>query len=259
MHYLGPRLLKAFGAYRPDQITTAMCRAYDAERRADGMKQNTVWTELGYLRSTLKYAHGEGLLDRVPKIWRPTKPDVEMRILTMPEARKLIDSAMAPHIRLALILLLGTGGRVSAILDLTWDRVNFDRGTINLRLDNAETRKGRAVVPMNAATRSALSASHEAALSDHVIEYAGGRVASIKTGFTAAVRRSGIGKVTIHEMRHTAAVTMLEAGIPIAMVGQILGHSNLAVTYRIYGRYDPKHMQGAVDALNFTGLRKAGT
>lgn len=258
MRYLGPRIMLTFGAYRPDQVTTAMCRDYDASRRAEGMKQNTVWTELGYLRSTLKYAEDERLIGRAPKIWRPTKPDVEMRILNLAQARALIEAANAPHIRLALVMLLGTAGRISAVLDLTWDRVDFDRGTINLRLDNAETRKGRAVVPMNPATRAALSAAREAALSDHVIEYGGDRIASIKTGFAAAVKRSGIGKVTIHELRHTAAVTMLGAGVPIEKVGQVLGHSNLATTYRIYGRFMPEQMQDAVNILNFTGLQSRG-
>lgn len=68
-----------------------------------------------------------------------------------------LDACAAPHIRLAVILLLGTAGRAGAILDLTWDRVDFDRGIINLRLADSATRKGRAVVQMNGMTRAALS------------------------------------------------------------------------------------------------------
>ena len=135
--------------------------------------------------------------------------------------------------------------------------MDFGRGTINLRLDDGVTRKGRAVVPMNASTRAALSVAREAALSEYVIEYAGGPVKSIRKGFSAAVERSGIGRVTIHELRHTAAVTMLSAGLPIEMVAQVLGHSNLSVTYRTYGRYLPGQMQDPVDVLNFTEIRKA--
>jgi len=154
-------------------------------------------------------------------------------------------------VRLAITLLLGTGARVGAILDLTWDRIDLERGVINLRIPDAMTRKGRAVVPMNRTTKAALSVASHAALSDHVIEYGGRRVKSIRKGFTAAVDRAGIGHVRIHDLRHTAAVTMLAAGIPIEKVAQVLGHSNTSVTYRTYGRYLPEHMQDAVDSLDF--------
>ncbi len=88
-------------------------------------------------------------------------------------------AATRPHVRLAIILLLGTAARVRAILDLTWDRCDFDRGMIHLRdPDDATPRKGRAVVPMNGMVRAALSEAREGALSNHVIEWAGKPVGS---------------------------------------------------------------------------------
>lgn len=257
MQYTGKAVLAHFGAYRPDQIDKAMCRSYVAAREASGKSTGTIWTELGHLQSTMNYARDTRIIPHAPKIWRPSKPESDKRILNAGEARALIEAAHDPHIRLALILLLGTAGRVGAILDLTWDRVDFERGAINLRLDDGRTRKGRAVVPMNSSVRAALSVAHDAALSDYVVEYAGGPIKSIRTGFYAAVKRAGLGRVTIHELRHTAAVTMLSAGHPIEMVGQMLGHSNLSVTYRTYARYLPQHMQKAADVLNFAEIRRA--
>ncbi|MFP3344549.1 tyrosine-type recombinase/integrase, partial [Halomonas sp. SIMBA_159] len=108
------------------------------------------------------------VIETAPKIWRPANPLTDKRILLAGEARALIDGAIEPHIRLALILLLGTAGRVGAVLVLTWDRVDFDRGTINLRLEDSQTRKGRAVVPMNPSTRAVLDVAYRAALSEHV-------------------------------------------------------------------------------------------
>ena len=46
---------------------------------------------------------------------------------------------------------------MGAVRDLTWDREDFKRGIINLRLDDSRTRKSRAIVPMNSMTRAALS------------------------------------------------------------------------------------------------------
>lgn len=247
MDYTGKAVLTFFGHYRPDQLTRDLCREYDRTRRAAGRTQGTVHTELGHLRSALRFALGT----KAPAVWRPNKPDSDIRVLDAGEVRRVIDACAAPHVRLAAVMLFGTAGRVSAILDLTWDRVDFERGVINLRIPDSATRKGRAVLPMNPMTRAALSAAHSAALSDYVIEYGGERVHSIRTGVKAALARAKLPGVRIHDFRHTAAVTMLGEGVPIEKVAQVLGHSNLATTYKVYGRYLPGHMQDAVNVLNF--------
>lgn len=257
MRFTGKAILPHFGAYQPQHIDKALCKSYERSRLDAGKKQGTIWTELGHLQSALNFGKKIRMFEEeTPYIWRPAKPDVDKRILNAGEIRALIEGAEAPHIRLALILLLGTGARVGAILDLTWDRIDFERGVINLRKSDSQTRKGRAIVPMNASTRSALHAASEAALSDYVIEYASGPVKSIRKGVANAILRSGIGHVTIHEMRHTAAVHMIGAGIPIEKVAQVLGHSNVSVTHRVYARFMPEQMQDAVEALDFMNIRK---
>ncbi|MBR9840805.1 MAG: site-specific integrase [Rhodobacteraceae bacterium] len=256
MGYTGKAVLEHFGAYTPDQITKALCQTYTRKRLAAGKSQGSVWTELGHLASALKFDEGIRAIDRAPRIWRPTKPQSDKRILNRGEARALIDGAHDPHIRLALILLLGTAARLGAVLDLTWNRVDFDAGTINLRLEDSATRKGRAFLPMNNTTRPALQAAREAALTDHVFEYAGHPVKGIRTSFLNAVARSKIGHVRIHDLRHTAAVTMLSEGVPLEKVSQVLGNSNMAVTFSTYARYLPQHMQDAVDVLDFASLKR---
>lgn len=251
LDYTGKAVLDAFGNYRPDQLTDELCRDY-AERRCSLSKsQGTIHTELGHLRSALRFAERRGLIEKAPHIWRPTKPEKDKRILNAGECRRLIEATEAPHVRLATILLLGTAGRVGAILDLEWSRCDFERGTINLRVDGSQTRKGRAIVPMNGMTRAALSVAKEAALSDYVVEYGSRPVKSIRTGFVAAVRRSGIGHVRIHDLRHTACVHMLQAGHPVHLVAQIMGHSNPRMVEKTYGRFIPEYMAPAVEALNF--------
>ncbi len=254
--YTGKAVLHHFGHLRPDQVTREHCDEYSRNRIEDQNKSaGSVHTELGHLRSTLKYATKIGMIARAPHIWRPAKPSPKDRFLTRDEIRSLIAGASAPHIQLAVTLLLGTAARVGAILDLEWSRVDFERGTINLRLDDATTRKGRAVVPMNAMTRAALQTARDAALSEYVVEHAGGRVKSIRTGFTAACRRAGIDGATIHTLRHTAAVYMAEAGVPMWKISQYLGHSNTQITERVYARFAPSAMQDAADVLNFTEIR----
>ena len=256
MSYTGKAVLGHFGAFRPDQITTQDCRSYLAERIADGRKIGSVHTELGHLRSALRWAKAQRLIPDVPHIERPPKPDSDVQPLTDSQIRNLIDGCRAPHIRLAVILLLATGGRVGAILDLEWNRIDFDRGVIDLRLPDGVTRKGRAVVPMNRMARAALESSYEARLTEYVVEWAGGPVKSIRKGFSAALVRAGLKSIRIHQIRHSVAVRMLTAGQPIEKVSQYLGHSNTAITYKTYARFMPDHMADAAAILNFDEPRK---
>ena len=245
-----------FGHLRPDQVTTETCRAYTAKRRKSGKHDGTIWTELGHLRTVLLWALGPG---NAPKIERPAKPAPRERYLTRAEIARLLDAPAAAHIRYAIHLMLATGARVGAVLELTWDRVDFERGQINLRTSDTGPRKGRAIVPMNAGLRAALTVARAEARSDYVIEWAGGPVANIKTGFNAAVKAAGLKGVSPHVLRHTAAVHMVEAGVPMAEVAQMLGHSNTAVTERVYGRFSPPHLRRAADVLDFTSVRSAAS
>ena len=257
MGYTGKAVLAHFGPYRPDQITTDLCRAYARKRTDAGISQGAVHTELGHLRSALTWAARNRLIDAAPHIERPAKPTPKERFLTKDEVARLIDSASAPHIALAIHLLFATAGRVGAILDLTWDRVDMERGVINLRLDDAKTRKGRAIVPINRGLKAALQTAKAAALSDFVVEYAGDQVGSIRKGFEAACTRAGLEDVTLHTIRHSAAVAMVSAGVPIEKVAQYLGHSNTAITYSTYGRFAPEHLTDAAEVLDFVRLRAA--
>jgi len=251
MGYTGKAVLPHFGALRPDQITVDMCREYSDKRAKAGKSKGSVWTELGHLRSCLRWAEKVQLIDRAPFIERPQKPSPKERYLTRAEISKLLAADAEPHILLAIRLMLTTAGRVSAILQLTWDRVDLERGQINLRVDQEGPRKGRAVVPINRTLRAALMEARAAALSDYVVEWGGEPILSIRTGFDRAVASAGLKGVSPHTLRHSAAVHMVEGGIPIHVVSQYLGHSNTQVTERVYGRFSPQFLQGAAAILDF--------
>jgi len=99
--------------------------------------------------------------------------------------------------------------------------------------------------------------AQEAALSDCVIEYAGGKVRSIRKGFEAACRRAKLDNVTLHTIRHSSAVAMVSNGVPLETVAQCLGHSNVAITYQTYARFAPDHLQDAAEILDFVQIREA--
>ena len=66
---------------------------------------------------------------------------------------------------------------------------------------------------------------------------------------TRAADRSGIGPVRMHDLRHTAATLMIEAGVPLRVVADILGHAGIAVTADLYGHPGEASHRAAVAAL----------
>jgi len=146
--------------------------------------------------------------------------------------------------------MLATAARISALLELTWDRVDLERGLIQLADPNDRgRRKGRATIPINNSLNQALREAYHFASSDYVIEWAGRKVKSINVGLNNVARRAGIKGVSPHVFRHTAAVWMAEAGISMSEISQYLGHSNTAITERVYARYSPDYLRKAAAAL----------
>jgi len=96
MKWTGKAILPHFGHLRPDNVVKKTCIEYEALRRAAGKSQGTVHTELGHLRSALKFTCDTRMIKTAPKIWRPAKPLTDKRILSAGEARALIDGAIAP-------------------------------------------------------------------------------------------------------------------------------------------------------------------
>ncbi|SNZ21668.1 tyrosine-type recombinase/integrase [Cohaesibacter gelatinilyticus] len=246
----------SFGHIKADKVSTDDCRKHIKQRREAGIKDGTIWTELGHLRTVLNWAKKHDIIRHAPPIERPPKPAPKDRFLTQAECQKLIDAAQTHHIKLAIILLLSTASRITALLELTWDRVDFEQGHINLKVDAEGPRKGRATVPMNAGARAALQHAKTGALSDYVIEWNGQPIKCIKTGFKKACKLAELEGVTPHTLRHTAAVHLAGAGIEMTKISQYLGHSNTSVTEKVYARYAPDHLRQEADILDFTSVRK---
>ena len=234
---LSPFFAKRIGS----MVTREDCRDYYAARRELGKSDSTIVTELSLLRACLNWRYGK----EAPKLWIPAPSPPRDHYLSKDEVRQLIDAAETPHIKLFIILGVTTGARAAAILDLTWDRVDFRHGTIDYRPAGRKlTNKRRIVVPMNLTAREALTDAYRARLTDNVIEYNGKPIGSVKKGLQRLSARSGI-TFSAHVLRHTCAVWMAQADVPMPKIAQYLGHTKTAVTEAYYARYSPSYMQDA--------------
>lgn len=238
-----------FGHLRSGQVTKQLCREYASHRRRLGRRDGTIRRELGMVRAALHYTNQA----KEAEFELPSPPAPKDRYLTRTEYRRLLQAALTPHIQLFIVLALATAGRTSAILDLTWDRIDFRRGLIHLSRPGDKRRKGRATVPIVDSLRPFLEAALDEAQTNHVIEYAGAPVKSIKHAFKRTAERAGLSDISPSTIRHTAAVWMAESGRSMSEIAQYLGHRNSQTTEAVYARYSPGYLRQAAAALEIPG------
>lgn len=254
-------LEETFGGLSSSEVTEDLCRTYARQRFAMGRAQATVNTELARLNQALKWAFDHGLIQRRPKVWIPSAGKGRQRVLTEGEFLMILDGCIQPHVRLFAILCLCTAGRHKAICELTWSRVNFAAGTIDLRkpqkVDPMSKRhtKGRAIVAMNDLVRAALIEAKAGALTKYVIEQHGKPLKSVRDGFANAVERAGLAGVTPHTIRHSAA-TWAWGKMPPHLVARFLGHANTRTTEAKYAHQDGEQTRGVADVVNIQLVRR---
>lgn len=237
----------------PEMIDEPMCRAYRKTRRvADG----TARYELLQLSTAINWARKERHIAANPSIWLPPVGKVQTRHLTRGEFERFFAAVKSDHARVYVMLGLFTMARPSAILDLTWDRVDFARRQIDFRPPGrAQTSKRRVVVPIGDELLATLQEAFQARTCEYVVEHGGEKVGSIKKAFQAASERSGV-RATPYTLRHTGAVWAAEAGVPMPQLAQFMGHDDDRTTQKHYARFSPNFLRGVVDAIGSIG-RKA--
>lgn len=231
-----------FAHLRPDQITRSTCREYWLRRA--GRSNGTIIKELSTLRAALRWADP----NTPALIQMPSAPQPREVYITKEQFLELLNSKVAQHFRVFLALAWYTAARKEAILSLTWDRVNLDTGFLMYGADIGN--KGRASrLPIHPELMPFLKEAKEGALTNYVVEWGRDRVKNIKKAFATAVTRAGLGSVTPHDIRRSAARHMIERGVSMSEVSQLLGHKSTAVTERHYARFSPTYLKKAVEAL----------
>jgi integrase len=219
---------------------------YRAKRRTE-VSDATVNREIACLKTLFNKAVEWGRLEKNPilKVKKFRESNSKERILTQGEAAKLLSEA-SPQIKSILRLALNTGMRRGEILSLRWKDIDLHKGFIFI----ADSKNGRSRnVPINSRVFETLkSLSQE---SEYVFFNSETKthIKDIKTGFKAACRRAGIKSLRLHDLRHTAASWMVEAGIDLVTVSKILGHSTIQMTMR-YAHPTPENMRLAVEKLS---------
>jgi integrase len=151
------------------------------------------------------------------------------RFLTTAEVAALADATGHPAARGYVLLAAYTGIRRGHLLRLT--RHDVQEGF--LRLDRSSKTRTLQLVPLHPKVR-AIAEALPLGIGDR----------QLREAWTRAREETGI-DCRWHDLRHTCASWLVQAGVPIYTVAQILGHSSPAVTQR-YAHLAPQNLVDAV-------------
>jgi integrase len=238
--------LKAF--FKGDMLRTIgaeKIERYKAKRKAE-VSPASCNRELACLKTLFNKAVEWGRLGANPaaKVKKLKENNTRERILNAAEARRLVECA-GPELQPILIIALNTGMRKSEILSLRWQDVDFIRGFI--LIEDSKSGKSRKL-PMNTAVFEALKGLQRR--SDYIFfnPETETHIKGVTRLFAAALKAAKISGVRLHDLRHTAATKMVEAGVDLVTVSKILGHSSIQMTMR-YAHPTPENMRVAMEKL----------
>lgn len=129
-----------------------------------------------------------------------------------------------------VIMLLDTGARYSEIANIEWSRVDLLARTINLWRSKVQN---QTVLLMSDRVHEVLSLRWRTRTSPYVFSSSTGGPRGFATqSIRKALRRAGLEDCRIHTFRHTHASRLIQNGLSIYEVQEILGHSDIKTTMR---------------------------
>jgi integrase len=237
------KLKNFFGSERElSEISPAEVEGYKLNRRKE-VSGSTVNRELALLKRMFNLAIDWDLFRDINPVRRVKffrELNIGIRVVSPDEEGKLLRNA-APYIQDVIRFALNTGLRTGEIFTLRWSDVDFEKSILNVFAP--KTQKTRAV-PINSEARKVLEAWALGRKSEFVFYNleTGKPLVDLKSGFGRACRKAGIDGVSWHTLRHTFASRLVNRGVDIVTVQQLLGHSAITVTMRYtHTNLDSKH------------------
>ncbi|MBG0855087.1 site-specific integrase [Streptomyces spinoverrucosus] len=197
--------------------------------------------------------------------------------LTADEARQLLTAAQGHRLHALFELALHTGLRKGELLGLHWEDLDLDAGTAAIRRTLQRTSTGtlttlptktraserRVALPTRCLHSLKLhqeqqQREREAAgttwqHNGHVFATAQGRAidpTNLTRTFTTLLRKAGCRRIRFHDLRHSTATLLLEQGVELVVIKELLGHAHIGVTATVYAHVRLRIQRDAIDTLS---------
>lgn len=280
---LARHVLPRIGGLRLDRLGPVHVQGLlaDLERAGVGAPMRAVVYRACH--RALRQAVSWRLLSRNPAegVVRPREAAREMQTWTPEQAGRFLAVAAGERLGALYALLLGTGLRLGEALGLAWADVDLRAGTATIRRQLSEVRNrlsftepktqtARRTVDLPAFVAEALRAHEERMgaeghlLNDQLLVFVDSeghplRRSNIRRrSFEPLLRRAGLPRVRLHDLRHTAATLHLRNGVHPKVVQQLLGHARVSITLDTYSHAVPgmgREAAARLDELLSSGRR----
>ena len=139
---------------------------------------------------------------------------------------KIVSSSAIYTIRLLSL----TGARLGEIINLKWEYINWERGTLEL----PDSKTGAKTIYLNAPAKEILSGIIRRIDNPYVCygTIAGRPIVNIQKSWRRVRAMAGLDDVRLHDLRHTFASVAVSSGMSLPMIGALLGHSEPRTTAR---------------------------
>jgi len=259
------RLLKEFGTMPAARITAERIAEYLGALRDSGVKGPSANQYHSLLSAVFSWGVLHKKLERNP--CRDVKPfrdsDKRVRFLDSGEedAIRAAIRAAYPDGEAEFDLALHTGARRNELFRLQWDNVDLERGILTIHgkahANSEETRIRH--VPINSAAAEALSELHARSRGSAFVfprslvprpadEASREKKRDRRQWFEECVEAAGVVNFHYHDLRHTFASRLRMAGVELADIMELLGHTTLQMVMR-YAHLAPGHQKANVELL----------
>ena len=238
-------------------INPLLIEKYKAERLKTGVTKSTVNREITIMKKMFNLAIDWDFTDNNPilkvKLFSE-KDTMKERILTEEEEVKLL--AESPdYLKPILVVALNTGMRRGEIFNLKWSQVDLDKR--NIIVEQTKSGKNR-IIPINDYLyQELLKVKNQNEKSEYVFpnQETGKPFTEVKKSFKNACRKAGINDLRFHDLRHTFATRLIQSGVDIITVKDLLGHFSVRITQR-YTHSNQNQKKKAVEILAKKSLRR---
>ena len=240
------KLKQEFNVHYLHEITAQEISAFIVKYR-NKLSNATINRYLFLLSAVLKTAREEWKVktsDIKPSKFKLKEPAENIKYLKdWTIAQKIIDRS-APHLKPIIYTALYTGMRLGNILNLKWENLDFNSGTINIKVKDRTKDGGKNLsIPMIPQLSEILQAQPQ--INQFVFNYNGKPIKSIMTAwrnifylrnangvFTKKLKDGTLPYVNFHTLRHTAATWILKKTNNLRITKEILGHANINTTLK---------------------------
>ena len=245
-----------------------------------GLSSATVSHIRATMSAIMRTAVKKGLLEKNPVVnTTPPKPDNKKKLfLDSGQCKQLLDIFEDIENRQLCVMintLLFTGLRSGELLALQWQDINFDEGTIvvnktllrlvgEYRLSEPKTKSSERIVnaqpelfallkthrTWQAERRLAFGAAWEQP--EQVFTNATGGFyngVTLNQQFKKILRKNDMPDLHIHDLRHATASLLINAGLPVRVIADHLGHRSTQTTENVYAHVFSESRAKAADAI----------